>query len=39
MHYCTPKKDVSLAKQFQKYLSNDDRKHGVIDQVKDRKIC
>ena len=38
MHSCTPKKDVSLDKQFQKNLSKDDRKHGVIDQGKDRKI-
>ena len=32
MHYCTPKKDVSLAKEFQKHLSRNDSKHGVIDQ-------
>ena len=32
------KKDVSLAKEFQKHLSKDDRKHGVIDQGKNRKI-
>ena len=31
MHYCTPKKDVSLAKYLQKDMSKDDRKHGVID--------
>ena len=31
------KNDVSLAKEFQKHLSNDDRKHGVINQGKDRK--
>ena len=37
MHSCTPKKDVSLAKEFQKHLSNDYRKHGVIYQGKDRK--
>ena len=36
-HSCTQKKDISLAKQFQKHLSNDDRKHGVISQGKDRK--
>ena len=29
---CTPKNDLSLAKEFQKHLSNDDFKHGVIDQ-------
>ena len=38
MHSLTPKHDVSLAKEFQKYLSKDDRKHGVIHQGKDRKI-
>ena len=32
------KKDVSLAKEFQKHLSKDDCKHGVIDQGKYRKI-
>ena len=32
MHSCTQKKDVSLAKEFQKHISNDDRKYGVIDQ-------
>ena len=37
MHACTQKKDFSLAKQFQKHLSMDHRKHGVIDQVKYRK--
>ena len=36
MHYCTPKKDVSLAKEFQKHLYKDDHKHGVIDQGKYR---
>ena len=33
------KKDVSLAKEFQKYLSNYDRKYGAIDQGKDSKIA
>ena len=37
MHCCTPKKYVSLAKQFQKHLSKEHRKHGVIDQVKYKK--
>ena len=37
MHSCTPKHYVSLSKEFQKYLSKDDRKHGVVDQGKDRK--
>ena len=33
------KKDVSLAKEIQEYLSNDDLKHGFIDKGKDRKIA
>ena len=34
----TPQKmDVSLAKEFQKHLSKDDPKHGVVDQRKDIK--
>ena len=37
MHSCKPKNNVSLAKEFQKHLSKDDRKHGVVDQGKDRK--
>ena len=37
INYCKQKKDVSLAKELQQHLSNDDRKHGVIDQGKDRK--
>ena len=37
MHSFTPIKDVSLAKYFQKHLSKDNRKHGFIYQVKDRK--
>ena len=37
MHYCTHKNDVSLAKHFQKYLSMEHRKLGVIDQGKYRK--
>ena len=32
MHSCTPKNDFSLAKQFQKHMSKEHRKHGVIDQ-------
>ena len=39
MHPYTQKKYVSLTKEFQKYQYNDDRKHGVMDQVKDRKIA
>ena len=38
MNYCTPKNDVSLDKEYQKHLSKDDRKHGVIGQGKYRKI-
>ena len=37
MHYCTQKNDVSLAKLFQKNLSKEHRKNGVIDQEKYRK--
>ena len=37
MYYFTQKNDVNLEKQFQKHLSVHNRKHGVIDQVKDRK--
>ena len=37
MHSCTPKEDVSMAKEFQTYLSKDDSKYWVIDQGKDRK--
>ena len=32
MHSCTHKKDIIMAKYFQKHLCNDDCKHGVIDQ-------
>ena len=38
IHSCTQKKDVSLDKEFQKHMSKDYRKHGVIDQGKYRKI-
>ena len=37
MHSCTPKQYVSLAKEFQKHMSKDDCKHGVIDRLKYRK--
>ena len=37
MHSCTQNNYVSLAKEFQKHLSNDDRKHGFIDHGKERK--
>ena len=37
MNYCTPKNDVSLAKQFQKHMSKEHCKHGVIDQGNYRK--
>ena len=33
MHYCTQNNDVGLVEQFQKHLSMDYCKHGVIDQV------
>ena len=39
MQSCTENNDVSLAKQFQKNLYKEHRKHGVIDQVKDRKTA
>ena len=32
MHSCAQKNDVSLAKKFQKHLSKEHLKHGVIDQ-------
>ena len=32
MYSCTQKNDASLAKYFQKHLSKEHRKHGVIDQ-------
>ena len=34
MHFCTQNNDVSLAKEFQKHLSKENRKHGVINQEK-----
>ena len=37
IHSCIHKNDVSLAKTFQKNMSKEHRKHGVIDQVKYRK--
>ena len=37
MQYCAQNNYVSLAKELQKHLSKDDRKHGVIYQVKYRK--
>ena len=38
MNSCTEKNDFSLYKQFQKHLSKEHRKHGVIDKGKYRKI-
>ena len=38
MHSCTPKDDASLAKQFQKYLSKENFKHGVVVHGKYMKI-
>ena len=37
MNYFTQNNYVSLAKEFQKHLSKEHRKHGVIDQGKYRK--
>ena len=37
MHSCTQKNDVSLSKTFQKHMSTEHRKCGVIDQGKYRK--
>ena len=37
MHYYTQNNDVSMAKEFQKHLSKDHRKHEVTDQGKYRK--
>ena len=39
MHYCTENNHVSMAKQPPQKLSKDHCKHGVIDQVKYRKIA
>ena len=39
MHYCTQKNYVSLAKELQKHLSKEHRKHGVFHQRKYRKIA
>ena len=39
MYYCTQQNDVSLAKKIQNNLPKYHRKHGVIDQVKYRKIA
>ena len=37
VHSCTQNNDVSQEKQFQKHMSVEHRKHGVIDQGKYRK--
>ena len=37
MHTCTQKYDVSLAKEFQHYLTKEHRKNGVFDQGKNKK--
>ena len=37
MHYCTQNNDVSLAKEYQKHLSKEHRKHGVFEQEKYNK--
>ena len=38
MHTNTQKEDISIARDFQKHLSNTARKNGVIDQGK-YKMC
>ena len=38
MHSCTQNNDASLAKEIQNHLSKEHHKHGVIDQIKCRKI-
>ena len=38
MHSSTQNNDVSLAKEYQKHLSKEHLKHGVIEQGKYRKI-
>ena len=38
MNSCTHNNDVSMDKEFKKHLSKENRKHGVIDQGKYRKI-
>ena len=37
MHSTKPNNDVSLAKEFQKHISKEHWKHGVIDQGKYKK--
>ena len=39
MHCCTEINDVGMDKQLQKHIYKDHRKHGVIDQVKYKKIA
>ena len=38
IHSITQSNGVSMAKELQKHLSKDDRKHGIIDQGGGRKI-
>ena len=37
MHTSTVNKDISIAREFKKQISDPSRKHGVIYQVKERK--
>ena len=37
VHTATKHYDVSLAQEFQNHLSDESRKHGILDQVKDPK--
>ena len=37
MHSCKENSDISLSKEFQRHLSKEHRKRGVVDQVKYRK--
>ena len=37
VHTATKHSDVSLAQEFQNHLSDESRKHGILDQVKDPK--
>ena len=38
MHTSTENSDISLAKKFQKHISDTSRAHGLIDNEKDRKL-
>ena len=38
MYYCTLNNDISLAKEFKKYMSKEHHKYEVTDQVKFRNV-